>query len=74
MEEFEQAKTHDPLWNAAQKELLLTGRIHGYVRMYWGKKTLEWSKKPEEAFLIALYLNNKDALDGRDANSFAGVA
>ncbi len=74
MEEFEQAKTHDPLWNAAQKELLLTGKIHGYLRMYWGKKILEWSEKPEEAFLIALHLNNKYALDGRDANSFAGVA
>jgi len=74
IEELEHAKTHDQLWNAAQKELLLTGKIHGYVRMYWGKKILEWSETPQEAFRIALYLNNKYALDGRDANSFAGVA
>lgn len=71
---FEEARTHDPLWNAAQKELLFTGTIHGYVRMYWGKKILEWSRDPEEAYRIALYLNNKYALDGRDPNSFAGVA
>lgn len=73
-EEFEQARTHDPLWNAAQKELLLSGTIHNYVRMYWGKKILEWSRDPEEAFVTALYLNNTYALDGRDPNSFAGVA
>ncbi|MBC7218184.1 MAG: deoxyribodipyrimidine photo-lyase [Candidatus Caldatribacterium sp.] len=74
LEELENARTHDPLWNAAQKELLLSGTIHGYVRMYWGKKILEWSKDPEEAFVAACYLNNKYALDGRDPNSFAGIA
>jgi len=73
-EVFEAAQTHDPLWNAAQRELLLTGKLHGYVRMYWGKKILEWSEDPEEAFQIALFLNNKYALDGRDPNSFAGIA
>lgn len=74
LEAFESAETHDPLWNAAQKELLATGTIHGYVRMYWGKKILEWSKDPEEAFFTALSLNNRYALDGWDPNSFASVA
>lgn len=74
LEVLESAKTHDPLWNAAQRELTTRGIIHGYVRMYWGKKILEWVQDPEEAFTIALYLNNKYALDGRDPNSFTGVA
>lgn len=73
-EEFEDCLTHDDYWNAANKELKTTGKIHSYMRMYWGKKILEWSKSPEDAFQIALYLNNKYALDGRDANSFAGIA
>jgi len=72
--EFEVAKTHDPYWNAAQKEMVITGKMHGYMRMYWGKKILEWSKDPRTAFKIALYLNNKYELDGRDPNGFAGVA
>ncbi len=74
LEEFETAKTHDPYWNAAQKEMTLTGKMHGYMRMYWGKKILEWSESPEEGFRIALALNNKYELDGRDPNGFAGVA
>lgn len=74
LEELEQAKTHDTYWNAAQKEMVITGKMHGYMRMYWGKKILEWSKNPKEAFNIALYLNNKYELDGRDANAFTGVA
>ncbi|MGQ9671892.1 MAG: deoxyribodipyrimidine photo-lyase, partial [Candidatus Aminicenantales bacterium] len=74
LEEFEAASTHDPYWNAAQKEMLIKGKMHGYMRMYWGKKILEWCKTPEEAFRIALYLNNKYELDGRDPNGFAGVA
>ena len=74
LEEFEKAETHDPYWNAAQKEMVLTGKMHGYMRMYWGKKILEWTEKPETAFDIALYLNNKYELDGRDPNSYAGVA
>lgn len=73
-EELENYSTHDKYWNAAQLELVLKGKIHGYMRMYWGKKILEWTKKPEYAFKTALYLNNKYALDGRDPNSFAGVA
>jgi deoxyribodipyrimidine photo-lyase len=72
--ELEHAKTHDPYWNAAQKEMVITGKMHGYMRMYWGKKILEWSRSPQAGFKIALYLNNKYELDGRDANAFAGVA
>lgn len=74
LKEFEQAQTHDPYWNAAQKEMVITGKMHGYMRMYWGKKILEWSRNPKEGFKIALYLNNKYELDGRDPNGFAGVA
>ena len=73
LEEFENAKTHDPYWNAAQKEMVVTGKMHGYMRMYWGKKIIEWTKTPEEAFRNALYLNNKYELDGRDPNGFTGV-
>jgi deoxyribodipyrimidine photo-lyase len=73
-QEFEEGRTHDPYWNAAQKEMVLRGKMHGYMRMYWGKKILEWSQGPEEAFGTALYLNNKYELDGRDPNGFAGVA
>ena len=72
--EFENANTHDYYWNAAQLEHIYTGKIHNYMRMYWGKKILEWSINPESAFNLALYLNNKYSLDGRDPNSYAGVA
>jgi len=74
LEELEAAKSHDPYWNAAQKEMVIKGKMHGYMRMYWGKKILEWTRTPEEAFRIALTLNNKYELDGRDANGFTGVA
>ncbi len=74
LEQFEQAETHDPYWNAAQREMVRTGKMHGYMRMYWGKKILEWTRTPREAFRIALYLNNRYELDGRDPNGFAGVA
>ena len=74
LEELEQARTHDPYWNAAQNEMFLTGKMHNYMRMYWGKKIIEWSATPENAFNNAIYLNNKYELDGRDPNSFAGVA
>lgn len=74
LEELEEAKTHDPYWNAAQMEMVITGKMHGYMRMYWGKKILEWTRSPEEAFKIALYLNNKYELDGRDPNGYVGVA
>ena len=74
LEEFENAQTDDPYWNAAQKEMVITGKMHGFMRMYWGKKILEWSRTPKRGFEIALYLNNKYELDGRDPNGFAGVA
>jgi deoxyribodipyrimidine photo-lyase len=73
-DDLEYSQTHDRYWNAAQYELVKTGMMHGYLRMYWGKKILEWSKTPEQAFKNALYLNNKYSLDGRDPNSFTGVA
>jgi len=72
--DLEAAQTHDQYWNAAQKELLLRGHMHGYMRMYWGKKILEWSPSPREAFQQAVYLNDRYSLDGRDPNGYAGVA
>jgi deoxyribodipyrimidine photo-lyase len=73
LEKFELAKTHDPLWNAAQTQLLREGRIHNYLRMLWGKKIIEWSRAPEKALEIMVELNNKYALDGRDPNSYSGI-
>jgi len=73
-EEFEEAKTHDDLWNAAQMEMVLKGKMHGYMRMYWAKKILEWTESPESALEIAIYLNDKYELDGRDSNGYAGIA
>ncbi|RJP73179.1 MAG: deoxyribodipyrimidine photo-lyase [Ignavibacteriales bacterium] len=71
---FENAATHDELWNAAQRQMIDTGKMHGYMRMYWAKKILEWSKNPEEAIHFAIYLNDKYELDGRDPNGYTGVA
>ena len=73
LEEFEHARTHDPLWNAAQMQLVREGIIHNYLRMLWGKKILQWSRTPQEAAEIMIHLNNKYALDGRDPNSYSGV-
>jgi deoxyribodipyrimidine photo-lyase len=73
-QQLEDAKTHDPHWNAAMQEMKFTGFMHNYMRMYWGKKILEWSSSPEEAFYSTLAMNNKFFLDGRDPNSYAGVA
>jgi deoxyribodipyrimidine photo-lyase len=72
-EQLESAATYDDLWNAAQKELLLRGKIHGYYRMYWGKKILEWSPTPEEALAATLYLNDRYALDGQDPNGNTNI-
>jgi len=72
-DEFEHAKTHDELWNAIQKKMIKTNRIHGYLRMYWAKKILEWSISPEEALKIAIYLNDKYAMDGNDPNGYVGI-
>jgi deoxyribodipyrimidine photo-lyase len=71
-DQFENAQTHDELWNAAQLEMIITGRMHGYMRMYWAKMILEWSPSPEEALNTAIYLNDKYELDGRDPNGYTG--
>ena len=73
LDQFENAKTHDPLWNAAQIQLVREGRIHNYLRMLWGKKILQWSRSPQEAARIMIHLNNKYGLDGRDPNSYSGI-
>lgn len=73
-EELEQGRTHDEYWNAAMREMRVTGFMHNYMRMYWGKKILEWTKTPEEGFKVALEINNRWFLDGRDTNSYANVA
>lgn len=70
---FERALTHDALWNACQKELLLTGKIHGYYRMYWGKKIIEWSRSCRDAFSTMVYLHDRYALDGRDPNTYTNI-
>jgi deoxyribodipyrimidine photo-lyase len=72
--ELEAAETHDPYWNAATKEMLATGYMHNHMRMYWGKKILEWSKTPEYAYDTVLHLNNRYFLDGRDPSSYSNVA
>ncbi len=73
-EELEKGLTHDRLWNAAQMEMVRRGKMHGYMRMYWGKKILEWTQSPEEALTCAIYLNDRYELDGRDPNGYAGIA
>jgi len=73
-EQLEQAETHDPLWNAAQKQMVLTGWMHNYVRMYWAKKILEWSPSVASAYQRAVWLNDRYELDGRDPNGYAGIA
>ena len=72
-DELAEAQTHDPIWNAAQRQLLREGRIHNYLRMLWGKKILEWSPSPERAIEILIRLNDRYALDGRDPNSYSGI-
>jgi deoxyribodipyrimidine photo-lyase len=72
-EEFASAQTHDPLWNAAQQQLVTEGHIHNYLRMLWGKKILEWTASPQEALNIMIDLNNRYALDGQDPNSYSGI-
>lgn len=74
LEELADAASHDPLWNAAQRQLMRQGTIHNYLRMLWGKKILEWSASPRQALAVMLELNNRYALDGRDPNSASGIA
>jgi deoxyribodipyrimidine photo-lyase len=71
--ELEQAQTHDELWNAAQLEMVKSGRMHGYMRMYWAKKILEWTESPQQAIDIAIYLNDKYELDGREPGGYTGI-
>jgi deoxyribodipyrimidine photo-lyase len=74
MSQFENAQTHDNLWNISQLQIVKYGKMHGYMRMYWAKKILEWTKSPEEALDLAIYLNDKYELDGRDPNGYVGIA
>lgn len=67
------AKTHDDLWNSAQIQLNKEGKMHGFLRMYWAKKILEWTESPEKALSIAIYLNDYYAIDGRDPNGYVGM-
>lgn len=72
--QLERAETHDPLWNAAQRQMVIAGWMHGYLRMYWAKKILEWSATPAAAYQVAVSLNDRYELDGRDPNGYAGIA
>lgn len=74
LKKLENAETHDDLWNASQLQMVKTGKMHGYLRMYWAKKILEWSRCPEEAIKNAIYLNDRYELDGRDPNGYTGIA
>lgn len=71
-DELAESKTHDDLWNSAQIQLVKEGKMHGFLRMYWAKKVLEWTESPEEALRIAIYLNDRFSLDGRDPNGYVG--
>ncbi|MEN6317855.1 MAG: deoxyribodipyrimidine photo-lyase [Syntrophaceae bacterium] len=73
-DQLECGQTHDDLWNAAQMEMVMRGKMHGYMRMYWAKKILEWTPSPETALETAIYLNDRYELDGRDPNGYAGIA
>ena len=73
LEQLESAQTHDEIWNAAQRELVATGRMHNYLRMLWGKKILHWTESPHQALEVLIELNNKYAIDGRDPNSYSGI-
>ena len=71
--QWEEATTHDPAWNAAQIQLKKCGKIHGYMRMYWAKKLLEWSETPQDALETAIYLNDHYSIDGGDPNGYVGI-
>ncbi|KAJ8603783.1 hypothetical protein CTAYLR_000180 [Chrysophaeum taylorii] len=72
--QFEDANSHEDLWNAAQRQLVRAGKMHGFMRMYWCKKILEWSPTPVDALATAIYLNDKYSIDGKDPNGYVGVA
>ena len=71
-EQLGKGETHDPLWNAAQVQLVKEGKMHGFLRMYWAKKILEWTKSPQDALRISIYLNDRFNYDGRDPNGYTG--
>lgn len=73
IQQLENADTHDPVWNAAQRQLVQEGRLHNYLRMLWGKKILEWTECARTALEVMIHLNNKYAVDGRDPNSYSGI-
>lgn len=73
LEQFDRAETHDPVWNAAQRQIVREGRMHNYLRMLWGKKILHWTRTPREALDVMIELNNRYGLDGRDPNSYSGI-
>jgi deoxyribodipyrimidine photo-lyase len=73
LKELENYQTHDEYWNASQNELVITRKMHGYMRMYWGKKVIEWSKTPQKAYDNLIFLNDKYELDGRDPNGYTGI-
>ncbi|KAG5677767.1 hypothetical protein PVAND_007498 [Polypedilum vanderplanki] len=72
LEELEKSRTHDDLWNSAQIQMVKEGKMHGFLRMYWAKKILEWTKSPEEALEFSIYLNDRYSIDGRDPNGYVG--
>ena len=74
LDQFEQGKNHDYLWNTGQNEMVITGKMHPYMRMYWAKKILEWSPNPEIALQTAIDLKDKYELDGRNPNEYTGIA
>ncbi len=74
LSQLEHATTHDVFWNAAQMEMVTNGKMHGYMRMYWAKKILEWTESPEQAMSFAIYLNDRYSIDGRDPNGYTGIA
>ena len=74
LNELERGKTHERLWNACQHDLIRSGKLHGYLRMYWAKKILEWTPDPETALEYAIILNDRYYLDGRDPNGYTGIA
>ena len=74
LEELEEAKTHEALWNCCQRDLMASHKLHGFLRMYWAKKILEWTASPETALHYANFLNDKYSLDGCDPNGYTGTA
>jgi deoxyribodipyrimidine photo-lyase len=73
LSELENAETHDAAWNSAQRQMMVSGKMHGYMRMYWAKKILEWSNSADEAIKNAVYLNDKYSIDGGDPNGYTGI-